>query len=113
MTHHRATIPDATPEASSETADAGDSPVISCASCKACCCRLEVMLMGEDDIPPELTEQDRWGGWVMARLADGWCSALDRGTMLCMIYERRPMICRDYQAGDSDCIGERLQLTAS
>lgn len=64
--------------------------------------------MGDDDIPPELTEQDRWGGWVMARLDDGWCAALDRNTMLCTIYERRPMICRDYQAGDSDCIGERL-----
>lgn len=86
---------------------AGASPVISCSSCKACCCRLEVMLMGDDDIPPELTEQDRWDGWVMARLDDGWCAALDRDTMLCTIYERRPMICHDYQVGDSDCIGER------
>ncbi|MDP2143922.1 MAG: YkgJ family cysteine cluster protein [Gallionella sp.] len=81
---------------------------ITCASCKACCCRLEVMLMGDDDIPAELTEQDRWGGWVMMRLDDGWCAALDRNTMLCRIYERRPMICRDYQAGDSDCLNERL-----
>ena len=64
--------------------------------------------MGEDDIPFELTEQDRWGGWIMARLADGWCKALDRNTMLCTIYQRRPTICRDYQAGDSDCINERL-----
>lgn len=66
--------------------------------------------MGDDDIPPALTQQDRWGGWVMARLEDGWCSALDRHTLLCTIYQRRPMICRDYQAGDSDCLGERLQL---
>ena len=66
-----------------------------------------VMLMGDDDVPPELTEQDSWGGWVMARLDDGWCAALDRQSMLCTIYQRRPMICRDYQAGDSDCIGER------
>lgn len=87
--------------------DAGTSPAISCSSCKACCCRLEVMLMGDDDIPPELTEQDRWDGWVMARLDDGWCAALDRNTMLCTIYERRPMICHDYQVGDSDCIEER------
>ncbi|MDO9011688.1 MAG: YkgJ family cysteine cluster protein [Gallionella sp.] len=85
-----------------------DSTVISCASCKACCCRLEVMLMGDDDIPLAMTERDRWGGWVMARLDDGWCSALDRRTLLCTIYARRPMICREYQAGDSDCIGERL-----
>lgn len=87
--------------------NADDKPVISCASCKACCCRLEVMLMGDDDIPPAMTERDRWGGWIMARLDDGWCSALDRRTMLCTIYPRRPMICREYQAGDSDCIEER------
>ena len=93
--------------AESTNDDAGESPVISCTSCKACCCRLEVMLMGDDDIPPELTERDRWDGWVMARLDDGWCAALDRDTMLCTIYERRPMICHDYQVGDSDCIEER------
>ncbi|GAO35817.1 Fe-S oxidoreductase [Sulfuricella sp. T08] len=95
------------------TNNVGDSPVISCTSCKACCCRLEVMLMGDDDIPPELTEQDRWDGWVMARLDDGWCAALDRDTMLCTIYERRPMICHDYQVGDSDCIEERQLHTNS
>ncbi|OIP15969.1 MAG: zinc/iron-chelating domain-containing protein [Betaproteobacteria bacterium CG2_30_59_46] len=89
------------------TGDAGDSPVISCASCKACCCRLEVMLMGDDNIPLELTERDRWGGWVMARLDDGWCAALDRSTWLCTIYGRRPMICHDYEVGDNDCIEER------
>jgi uncharacterized protein len=95
--------------AAMNTADKpGDA--ISCATCKACCCRLEVMLMGDDDIPVELTQQDRWGGWVMLRLDDGWCAALDRSTMLCTIYQRRPAICRDYQAGDSDCLEERLQL---
>jgi Fe-S-cluster containining protein len=93
--------------AESNADDGDDNPAISCSSCKACCCRLEVMLMGDDDIPPELTERDRWDGWVMARLDDGWCAALDRNTMLCTIYERRPMICHDYQAGDSDCIEER------
>jgi len=69
------------------------------------------MLMGDDDIPINLTEQDRWGGWIMKRLDDGWCSALDRNTLLCTIYEHRPMICRDYQVGDSDCIKERLLHT--
>ncbi len=69
--------------------------------------------MGDDDIPLELTERDQWDGWVMARLDDGWCSALDRKTLLCTIYERRPMICRDYQVGDFDCIQERLQHTAA
>ncbi len=63
--------------------------------------------MGQDDVPPELTVVDRWGGWVMARLDDGWCAALDRRTMLCTIYERRPTVCRDYQLGGSDCAEER------
>ena len=90
-----------------------DNPVITCSSCKACCCRLEVMLLGEDDIPAELTTQDKWGGWVMARLDDGWCAALDRNTLLCTIYARRPWICSDYQAGDHDCLEQRIlhQLT--
>lgn len=92
--------------------DARDGAAITCASCKACCCRLEVMLMEEDDVPLELTEVDRWGGQVMARLDDRWCAALNRATMLCGIYERRPAICRDYQVGGSDCIAERSKLAA-
>jgi uncharacterized protein len=71
------------------------------------------MLMGEDDIPYELTEQDKWGSWVMSRLGDGWCAALDRRTLLCTIYQRRPMICRDFQLGGSDCIKERLQISTA
>ena len=66
---------------------------------------------GEDDVPFELTEVDRWGGRVMARLDDGWCAALDRDTMLCGIYERRPTVCRDYRVGGSDCIAERSIAT--
>jgi len=84
-----------------------DNPAVSCASCQACCCQLEVMLMGGDDIPLKFTQRDQWGGWIMARLDDGWCAALDRNTMLCTIYQRRPMICREFQMGDDDCIEER------
>ena len=82
-------------------------PAITCASCAAICCRLEVILMGDDDVPARFTAEDRWGGTVMARLDDGWCAALDRNTMLCTIYERRPDVCRDYAMGGSDCIVER------
>ena len=92
--------------------EAGDGTAMSCDSCKACCCRLEVMLMGEDDVPPEWTETDPWGGQVMARLADGWCAALERDTLRCGIYERRPGICRDFPVGGSDCIAERSNLVA-
>ena len=80
---------------------------ITCSTCRACCCRLEVMLMGDDQPPEHLTAEDDWGGWVMRRLDDGWCAALDRDTMRCTIYARRPTICRDYQAGDPDCLEQR------
>jgi uncharacterized protein len=69
------------------------------------------MLMSEDDVPPRLTEQDRWGGTVMKRSHDGWCAALARDTMLCTIYEGRPTICRDYEVGGTDCIVQRSGLS--
>ncbi len=84
------------------------SDAISCSSCKACCCQLEVMLIaGDDDVPPQYIEADAWGGEIMHRLADGWCAALNRSTMLCMIYAQRPWICREYTAGESDCLEQR------
>ena len=91
-------------------ADVVDGTAVSCATCEACCCRLEVLLMAGDDIPLGLTAVDQWDGWVMARLEDGWCIALDRDTMLCKIYERRPWVCREFQMGGSDCLMERVQL---
>jgi len=83
---------------------------ISCASCRACCCRLEVILMDEDDPPVEFVATDRWGGQVMRRLGDGWCAALDRATMLCRIYPRRPGVCRDFAVGAGECLTERRAL---
>jgi Fe-S-cluster containining protein len=71
------------------------------------------MLMSEDDVPPHLTEEDRWGARVMARLDDGWCAALERDTMMCRIYERRPTICRGFEVGGSDCIAERSDLVVA
>ena len=66
--------------------------------------------MEEDDVPSAFVQVDRWGGHVMARLADGWCAALDRNTMRCAIYARRPGVCRDYEMGGSDCLLERATL---
>lgn len=90
--------------------DTAESSCVTCATCEACCCRLEVMLMGDDDVPARLTTQDQWGGWVMRRLDDGWCAALDRETMLCTIYGVRPDICREFQAGEFDCLEQRAHL---
>lgn len=92
------------------TATVGGIEPVTCVTCEACCCRLEVLLMAGDDIPHRLTAVDQWGGWVMARLDDGWCAALDRSTMLCTIYQRRPWICGNYQAGESDCLAQRARL---
>lgn len=88
-------------------------PEITCANCRACCCQLEVMLMGEDSVPRHLTLEDEWGGEVMRRLEDGWCVALDRDTLLCTIYERRPDVCREYEMGGLACREERAHLDAS
>jgi uncharacterized protein len=82
---------------------------VRCTDCEACCCRLEVLLMGEDDVPAALVAEDRWGGAVMRRQGDGWCAAVDRNTMRCTIYARRPGVCRDYATGGSECLLERAR----
>jgi Fe-S-cluster containining protein len=80
---------------------------VTCANCEACCCRLEVMLLTDTGVPAYFVEVDKWGGKTMARLEDGWCAALDRNTMKCMIYENRPWVCREFVMGDYECISER------
>ncbi len=32
---------------------------------------------------------------------------LDRPSMMCRIYEVRPLICREFEMGEPDCIDER------
>jgi Fe-S-cluster containining protein len=80
---------------------------ITCSNCAACCCRLEVLLITDTGVPDALVAVDKWGGSTMRRLEDGWCAALDRNTMLCTIYEKRPLICREFAMGSDDCIAER------
>jgi len=64
-------------------------------------------LITDTGVPERFVAIDDWGGRTMARLDDGWCSALDRNTMKCMIYAQRPLICREFTVGDYDCIAER------
>ena len=82
---------------------------IACSNCQACCCRLEVILISDTGVPREHIKIDRWGGEVMARLDDGWCSALDRATLMCTIYENRPWVCREFEVGSPECITERSE----
>ncbi len=65
------------------------------------------MLLSDPGVPDHFVDVDQWGGRFMARLADGWCAALDRNTMLCKIYAQRPWVCREFEMGAYDCIAER------
>ena len=80
---------------------------VTCATCKANCCRLEVMLITDTAVPEKYVEFDQWGGMSMSRLDDGWCAAVDRDTMLCTIYDKRPLICREFEMGSVECLLER------
>lgn len=87
-------------------------PEISCSNCQACCCRLEVMIISDTGVPARHIAVDEWGGETMRRLEDGWCSAIDRNTFLCTIYENRPWICREFEMGSDECLDERAALLA-
>jgi Fe-S-cluster containining protein len=83
---------------------------ISCANCRAGCCRLEVMIISDTGVPEEHIAVDQWGGETMLRLDDGWCSAIDRKTFMCTIYDNRPWICREFEMGSYECLDERIEL---
>ncbi len=78
-----------------------------CSTCQACCCRLEVLLITDTGVPYQHIAVNEWGGETMLRLKDGWCSALDRDTYLCSIYENRPWNCREFEMGSYECHNER------
>jgi Fe-S-cluster containining protein len=84
-------------------------PSVSCSTCLACCCRLEVLLITETGVPKRYIQTDEYGGETMQRLADGWCAALDRQTHLCTIYESRPWVCRSFETGSTECLTERRE----
>ena len=86
------------------------TPMITCLTCVAACCQQQVLLISDTGIPQRFISTDRWGGQVMRRLEDGWCAALDRNTMRCSIYERRPQICRDFEMSGRECLAARVDL---
>ncbi|MBJ7553655.1 YkgJ family cysteine cluster protein [Marinomonas spartinae] len=83
---------------------------VTCSTCHACCCRLEVMIISETGVPERHISVDEWGGETMLRLEDGWCSAVDRNTHMCTIYEHRPWICREFSMGSYQCLDERRMM---
>ena len=66
------------------------------------------MIISDTGVPSQHIHVDKHGSETMLRLDDGWCSALDRDTLMCSIYENRPWICREFEMGSYECINERL-----
>lgn len=84
-----------------------DENNVTCSNCEAICCRMEVMIITDTGVPSRFIKTDKWGSQTMNRNDDGWCSALDRNTMLCSIYKNRPLICREFAMGEDECIDAR------
>jgi Fe-S-cluster containining protein len=82
-------------------------PTIHCETCLASCCRLQVRLLPGDRIPGHFVDEDDHGLEVMARGDDGWCLALDRGSLRCTIHPVRPQLCRGFAVGSRECLEER------
>ena len=80
---------------------------VTCSTCQASCCRLEVFLITDTGVPEHFVRTDQYGGRTMNQLDDGWCAALNRNTMNCMIYEKRPLVCREFATGSHECLVER------
>ena len=75
---------------------------------------MAVILIGDVGVPERHIAIDQWGAETMRRLDDGWCSAIDRETFQCTIYEQRPWICREFEMGADECLEARaLYLTPS
>ncbi len=85
------------------------TPEVTCSNCQACCCSLEVFIISDTNVPHQHICVDEYGGESMLRLDDGWCSALDRDTLMCSIYENRPWVCREFEMGSYECINERIE----
>ncbi|BBP74862.1 zinc/iron-chelating domain-containing protein [Pseudomonas sp. Ost2] len=71
------------------------------------------MLITDTGVPERFIDIDDWGGEVMLRLDDGWCAALDRDSMRCTIYAKRPLICREFETGSAECLEERRDIATA
>jgi hypothetical protein len=104
---HRACSGDTGSAPARKDADAAPAAQVTCATCAASCCRLEVWCLTDTGVPGYLTVTDTFGRTLMDRLDDGWCAALDRDTLLCRIYAQRPLVCRELEVGSPECLAER------
>jgi uncharacterized protein len=93
-----------------------DAPVPDCVTCGACCMALPcVGVRPAENVPAEdfwdITVEGAGGEILVDRFVrrDGetfYCTALEivnNEKALCRIYEKRPQICRDFEAGSDKC----------
>ena len=91
-----------------------DAPVPDCLTCGACCTYLfAVGVKATDETPPEnvWNVTDESGEYIvdcyLKRDAETlYCTALEKTAdekMVCRIYERRPQVCRNFEAGSDKC----------
>jgi Fe-S-cluster containining protein len=78
-----------------------------CDRCEAVCCRLNVVLVEGDDVPPEMIRVGDAGERIMKHAADGWCVAA--ASRRCSIYDRRPQACRRFAMAGPYCRALRTE----
>lgn len=93
-----------------------DDVTFDCQRCGGCCAYSASwpVLMGERDgegIPEDLID---CGNWRMQSYGNR-CAALEGeigSKVACSVYENRPLVCREFEAGSEDCrmVRRRLKL---
>ena len=87
-----------------------------CQACGRCCGVFEIEVLPDDAVPVRFTRSVRramgWASWEadlgIRRMAvdEGRCRCL-KGVfderVSCTIYDKRPVACRDFKRGSSDC----------
>ena len=97
-------------------------PEYDCQTCGACCATFDVWLMGGDRDRFERSQKlvvltrtygpsGAGGDWRFMSRDDktGCCVALEGGlrSCRCTIYDERPWLCREFEAGSEDCLEAR------
>ncbi len=71
-----------------------------CLHCGACC-TLNVEVYQSDKVPEDMTEKTE-DGTIWMKRPDGHCIAREAGR--CSIYEIRPNVCKEFEAGGNRCL---------
>lgn len=67
--------------------------------CRAACCRLHFALTRQEVQAGHIRYMQSRPYFIERHEADGYCVHLDRDSMRCSIWERRPLRCRRYDCG--------------